>query len=122
MATTSRTSANARRTKLEIRAPATGELLGTLPVHSAEDVNAAVQRGRRAFEVWAALSFAERRTHQLDLRREMVRRMDAFVDTIHAENGKPRADAATELMLAVTHLTHAANRAEGVLKPRRVSS
>lgn len=122
MATTSRTSANARRTKLEVRAPATGELLGTLPVHSAEDVNAAVQRARRAFEVWGALSFAERRTHLLDLRREMVRRMDAFVDTIHAENGKPRADAANELMLAAGHLTHAANRAEQVLKPRRVSS
>src|SRR4051812_34853350 len=111
MAVTSRASASAKPTKLEVRSPATGEVLGTLPVHSAEDVSAAVQRARKAAEVWGALAFRERRAHLLDFRRELVRRKDALIDVIHSENGKPRADAATEVMLALTHLTHAANRA-----------
>jgi acyl-CoA reductase-like NAD-dependent aldehyde dehydrogenase len=120
--TAAKTSASTKATKLEVRNPASGELLGTLPVHGAEDVAAAVQRGRRAFEVWGSLGFRERRAHLLDFRREIVRRMDALIETIHAENGKPRNDAASEVLLAVTHLTHAANRAERVLRPRSVSS
>jgi aldehyde dehydrogenase (NAD+) len=97
-------------------------VLGTLPVHTAEDVAGAVQRGRRAFDVWGSLSFRERRAYLLDFRREIVRRMGAMIEVIHSENGKPRNDAATEVMLAVTHLTHAANRAERLLRPRSVSA
>jgi acyl-CoA reductase-like NAD-dependent aldehyde dehydrogenase len=122
MSVTSRASAASKATKVEVRSPATGELLGTLPVHSPEDVQAAVQRARRAFGVWGSLSFKERRAHLLDLRREMVRRLDAVIDSIHGENGKPRADAASEVLSAVTHLTHAANRAERLLRPRSTSS
>ena len=73
--TVARSSASAKATKLEVRNPATGEVLGTLPVHTAEDVAGAVQRARRAFDVWGSLSFRERRAHLLDFRREIVRRM-----------------------------------------------
>ncbi|HEY6877287.1 MAG TPA: aldehyde dehydrogenase family protein [Polyangiales bacterium] len=108
--------------KLEVRSPLTGELLASLPVHGAEDVAAAVARGRRAFDVWSALSFKERRAHLLDYRRELVRRMDEIIDITHRENGKTRTDAAQELMLVLNHLTHAANRAESLLRPRRVGA
>jgi acyl-CoA reductase-like NAD-dependent aldehyde dehydrogenase len=116
------TSSAGQSGKLEVRSPGTGEVIGTLPVHSAEDVQAAVQRARVAFEVWGSLSHAERRAHLLDFRRELVRRMDDIVDMVHRENGKPRADAASELFLVVSHLTHAANRAESLFKTRVVSS
>ncbi len=119
--TVAKSTASAKATKLEVRNPATGELLGSLPVHNAEDVAGAVQRARRAFDVWGSLSFRERRAHLLDFRREIVRRMGNVIDTIHNENGKPRNDAASEVLLAVTHLTHAANRAERLLKTRSVS-
>ncbi|HEY6878396.1 MAG TPA: aldehyde dehydrogenase family protein [Polyangiales bacterium] len=115
--------ASARKSdKLEVRSPLTGDLLATLPVHGPEDVAAAVARGRRAFEVWSALSFKERRAHLLDYRRELVRRMDEIIDITHRENGKTRTDAAQELMLVLNHLTHAANRAESLLRPRRVGA
>lgn len=120
--TVARSSASAKATKLEVRNPATGEVLGTLPVHTADDVAGAVQRARRAFDVWGSLSFRERRAHLLDFRREIVRRMGSLIECIHSENGKPRNDAASEVLLAVTHLTHAANRAERLLKPRSVSA
>ena len=106
---------NSKHTKLEVRSPLDGELLATLPVHGADDVQAAVARARRAADVWGALSFKERRAHLLDYRRELVRRMDEIVDTVHRENGKTRADAAQELLLVLNHLTHAANRRDQVL-------
>lgn len=122
MTTVSRSTASTKNTKLEVRNPTTSDLLATLPVHTAEDVDGAVERARRAAGVWGSLSFAERRAHLLDLRREIVRRMDGLIDIIHSENGKPRYDAANEVLLAVTHLTHAANRAERLLKSRSVSA
>jgi acyl-CoA reductase-like NAD-dependent aldehyde dehydrogenase len=122
MAMTSSAGSAQKSSKLDVLSPGTGELIGTLPVHTADDVAAAVQRSRRAFEVWGNLSHAERRTHLLDFRRELVRRMDDIVDMVHRENGKPRADAAAELFLVVSHLTHAANRAESLFKSRTVSS
>lgn len=122
MSSASVTSSEARTNQFAIKSPATGELLGTLPVHSAEDVNAAVARARRAALVWSALSHAERRSHLLDYRREIVRRMDEIIEMVHRENGKPRADSAAELLLVVNHLTHAANRASSLFAPRTVSS
>ncbi|MDB4977658.1 MAG: Aldehyde Dehydrogenase [Myxococcaceae bacterium] len=122
MTITSHTSGSSQGAKLEVRSPLNGELLATLPIHTADDVNAAVVRARRAFEVWSALSFKERRAHLLDYRRELVRRMDEIIDTVHRENGKTTADAAQELLLVLNHLTHAANRAQDLLKSRSVGS
>lgn len=120
MSATSEVGAD-RPTQLEVHSPGSGELLATLPVHTEQDVQAAVARARRAFEAWGGLSHGRRRHHLLNFRRELVRRMDEIVDTIHRENGKPRADAGSELMLAVAHITHAANRAGEVFKTKYVS-
>ncbi|MET0341359.1 MAG: aldehyde dehydrogenase family protein [Polyangiales bacterium] len=122
MTITGQAVGSSKHTKLEVRSPLDGELIATLPVHSAEDVQAAVARARRAAEVWGALSFKERRAHLLDYRRELVRRMDEIVDTVHRENGKTLGDATQELLLVLNHLTHAANRAAQLLKPRTVSA
>jgi len=122
MSTVSVVNGEARTHTFEVRSPATGEVLATLPVHGPDDVHAAVARARRAAQVWSALSYAERRSHLLDYRRELVRRMDEMIDTVHRENGKPRADAASELMLVVNHLTHAANRAETLFASRSVGA
>lgn len=122
MTISSQTSGSSKSTKLEVRSPLSGELLATLSVHGPEEVAAAVARARRAADVWGALRFRERRAHLLDFRRELVRRMDEIVHLVHRENGKTEADAAQELLLVLTHLTHAANRAEQLLRPRRVTS
>lgn len=122
MTITSQTSGSSKGAKLEVRSPLNGELLATLPIHTQDDVNAAVVRARRAAAVWGALSFKERRAHLLDYRRELVRRMDEIIDIVHRENGKTTADAAQELLLVLNHLTHGANRAEALLKTRSVSS
>ena len=106
---------------LESRNPATGEVLGTVPVLGPADVAAAVERARTAAAAWGALSHAERRDHLVAWRREIVRRADDLADLVHRENGKPRLDALQEVMSGCNLLTFAATRAGRVLRTRRVS-
>jgi acyl-CoA reductase-like NAD-dependent aldehyde dehydrogenase len=122
MSLSSSSGHDARPSRFEVRSPGTSQILGSLPVHSADEVNAIVARSRRAFDVWGALSHKERREHLLAYRRELVRRVDDFVEVIHQENGKPRSDAAAEVMLVVGHLSHAAHRAETLMKSRAPTS
>jgi acyl-CoA reductase-like NAD-dependent aldehyde dehydrogenase len=106
---------------LETRNPATGEPIGVVPVAGPDQVDAAVARGERAAETWGALSFAERREQLVAWRRELARRAEEVADLIHRENGKPRLDAIAEVFIALSHLAHAADRAEKALRPRSVS-
>ncbi len=110
------------RAVIESRNPATGEVLGTVPVHSEEDVRARVERARQAAAQWSALGFAERRAALDAFRRALAARADELADLIHRENGKPRLDGLMEVLLALTHLAHASARAEKVLAPQRVSA
>jgi acyl-CoA reductase-like NAD-dependent aldehyde dehydrogenase len=100
--------------------PATGEVVGTFPRHTEDDVRAAVATAREAASWWAALGFDERRRHLLRWCGEIARGQEELVALMHAENGKPRDDAFLELLLALEHLHWAARNAKRVLRPRRV--
>ena len=101
--------------RLESRNPATGEVLGSVPVFGDKDVSEAVDRARAASRLWGQLSFSRRRDELIGFRRELAKRADELADLIHRENGKPRTEAISEVLLTVTHLDHAAKRAEAVL-------
>lgn len=105
---------------IESMNPTTGEVLGRVPVCSAEEVEAAVRRGRDAGLQWSALSFAERRHELLRWQRALAGQAHELAELVHKENGKPRLDALLEIMVALDHLAFAAHRAEKVLAPRRV--
>ena len=106
---------------IESNNPATGEVIGTVPIMSEDQVHAAVRRARTASESWASLGFSRRKEELIEWRRALARRTDDFVDLIHAENGKPRIDSVQELMNALGHLSHAASRAEKALAEKKVS-
>src|SRR3954470_19999632 len=55
------TPGEGERETIEIERPATGQLLGTVPRCTADDVELAVQRARAAQAQWRETSFAERR-------------------------------------------------------------
>ncbi len=101
--------------------PATGALVAELPVHSPEDVGAAVARARVAAEAWGDLGFAGRRTRLAAYRGHLARRMHELADLVHRENGKPHADAVLEVALAVDHLAWAGAHARKTLGPRNVN-
>ncbi len=99
--------------------PATGEVIGTYPVHDAEAVDAAVARARAAAGFWSPLPFAERGRRLITWAAVLTRRMGQLAELVHAETGKPHSDAQLEIVMAVEHITWAARHAAKVLGPRR---
>lgn len=102
--------------------PATGALIDSVPIHSAAEVDAAVARARVAAQTWSTRSFAARAEELTAFRKAVAADADRLADLLHRENGKPEAEALTEVMMALGHLQHAAARAAQALAPRRVSS
>jgi acyl-CoA reductase-like NAD-dependent aldehyde dehydrogenase len=100
--------------------PATGEVVGTYPVHDAEAVDAAVARARAAAGFWSPLPFAERARRLTTWAGVLTRRIGQLAELVHAETGKPHSDAQLEIVLAVEHIAWAAKHAARVLGPRRV--
>lgn len=101
--------------------PATGDVVGTHPIHTREDVEAAVARARSASEWWQDLGFAGRKEYLLQWRSVLTRRLHQLSDQVHREGGKPHGDAALEAGLAIDHIAWAAKHAEKVLGRQRVS-
>ena len=101
--------------------PATGEVVGTHPVHGPEEVASVVRRAREAAQWWSALGYDGRRDLLGRWRALLARRMSDLAELVHEENGKPRGDAELEIALAVDHLAWAAGHARKVLGPHRVS-
>jgi acyl-CoA reductase-like NAD-dependent aldehyde dehydrogenase len=115
-------TATQRTDRLSSYNPATGDLVGTVAIFSAEEVDAAVARARTAAQSWAALSFAARTEELTAFRRALARHVDDLADLLHRENGKPELEAYTEVMMALGHVSHATARAEGAMAPRKVSA
>jgi len=120
MATVATSSSGSER--LSSHNPATGEILGTVPVHGPADVDAAVARARIAAESWSQRSFAARAEELTAFRRALAGRADELTELLHRENGKPELEALVEVMMALGHVQHAAARAEAAMAPRRVSA
>lgn len=107
---------------LSSRNPATGEIIGTVPIDSLKAVREKVARARAASVQWGKLSYAQRREELSRWRREIASRLDEFADLVHRENGKPHLDALQEIMMALSHLDHAAKRAPAALATHKVPS
>ena len=102
--------------------PATGDVVGSHPVHTAADVAAAVDRAREAAAWWAELGFDGRAERLTRWKGVIVRRAQQLAEVVHAETGKPHADAMLEIVLAVDHTAWAAKHARKVLGPQRRSA
>ena len=102
--------------------PANGDLVGTHPVTSKAEVDAAVAQAREAAGWWGALSFDERAEHLLTWRSVITRRIAQLANLSHRETGKPHGDAQLEIILAIDHIAWAAKNAKKVLGPSKVRS
>lgn len=98
--------------------PATGDVIGTHPIHTREDVDAAVARARDASAWWQAIGFDGRKEYLLKWRSALTRRINQVSDQVHREGGKPHADALLEAGLAIDHIAWAAKHAKKVLGRR----
>ncbi|MGW4465271.1 aldehyde dehydrogenase family protein [Micromonospora sp. NPDC004704] len=102
--------------------PATGAEVGRFPVAGADDLIQRVSLAREAATWWAGLGFAGRRVRLLRWRALLARRIDELAALVHAEGGKPVADAIVEIASAIEHVDWAARNAKRVLGRRRVRS
>ena len=102
--------------------PATNEVVGTVPIFSGAEVDAAVARARIAAESWSQRSFRARSEELAAFRCALAGAADEIAALLHRENGKPELEALVEVMMALGHLQHAAARAEKAMEPRRVSA
>ncbi|MGV9293632.1 MULTISPECIES: aldehyde dehydrogenase family protein [Amycolatopsis] len=102
--------------------PATDEVVGTYPVHTAEQVSAAVERARAAARWWDGLGFAGRAERLQRWKGVLTRRLPQLCQVVRDETGKPVADAQLESVLAIEHIAWAAKNARKVLGKHRRSS
>lgn len=101
--------------------PATGEVVARFPIHSKDEVDAAVARARVAFGWWQGLGYHGRKQRLQAWKGIMARRGMQLADLVHQENGKPVGDAFLEIMLTINHLDWSSKKAQKVLGPHRVS-
>jgi acyl-CoA reductase-like NAD-dependent aldehyde dehydrogenase len=105
-------------TTLRSYAPATGELIGEVPIASKDDVAAVVARGRRAQQAWAVLPVQERCDRLLRYRDAITERQSEVVDLLSLECGKPKHEALVhEVMTTLDLITYYANDAARILAP-----
>lgn len=104
----------------DVRSPADGSVLATLPVMGVEAVREAVARGRTAQEGWAERGAPSRAGVMRELARVMARRGDEIADTIRAETGKPRVEALAEVVVSADLVRYYARVAPRHLRTRRV--
>src|SRR6266487_3228442 len=102
--------------------PATDEPVGTFPVFGEDEVNETVARAREAAAWWSALGWKDRQTKLLAWKSYLTRYIMRLAEVVHAETGKPAADAQLEIMLAIVHIDWAAKHARKVLSPQKVRS
>jgi aldehyde dehydrogenase (NAD+) len=102
--------------------PATGEVIGSVPIMSADEVDAAVARARVAAQTWSTRSFAARAEELVAFRKAIAESVDTLAEILHRENGKPILEAYVEVLNALSHLQHATARAEKAMATRKVSS
>ncbi len=109
--------ADGRETKT-VTSPLTGEVIGEVPLGTAEDVTAAVHECRRVQQRWAATPAKERAAVLLRYYDLVLDHQEELLDLIQAENGKARQWAFEEIMDQAVTARYYARMAPRALKPR----
>lgn len=81
------------QTHIDVRNPATGEVIGKVADMAASQVHDLVERSRAAQPAWEALGFARRAKLLRALRVWFINDRRRILDLVVAENGKTREDA-----------------------------
>lgn len=88
--------------------PASGEVLGVVPHSSGDDVDAAVQAARKAFEAWRQIPVPRRARMLFRYQQLLVDHQDELAHLITQENGKTLDDARGEVQRGIENVEFAA--------------
>jgi succinate-semialdehyde dehydrogenase/glutarate-semialdehyde dehydrogenase len=101
--------------------PASGAEVGRVPQASSDEVSAAVEQARAAFQAWKTTSFKQRAAYIMKAREVILSEMDGIAHLISDESGKPVAEALSMEIVPVLDLMHYfARNTEKILKPARI--
>lgn len=100
---------------IEPVAPYDGEPIAEIKVSTTDDVTKAVARARRAQDIWATRSDAQRADVVLRFHDLLVERQDEVIDLIQLEVGKARFSAWQEILQVGTIARHYARKASSYL-------
>ncbi len=109
------------RQTIEVHSPATLEKIGEVPIDSAADVRAAVQRARESCRAWSALDFNQRAKVLRAAGDNFIAHRDELIELICKENGKPRLEAIIEITYVCDVIAFYGKQARRFLKPHRVT-
>ncbi len=104
---------------VDVRNPATGELVGTVAVQSAETVAAVVGELRTHQPAWEAIGPDARAVWLRTLRNWLLDNESRLIDTLVAETGKPRVEARFEVMVTCDAINYYADRARKFLAEKK---
>jgi succinate-semialdehyde dehydrogenase/glutarate-semialdehyde dehydrogenase len=102
--------------------PATEEELGRFEEHSAEQVDAALDRAREAFRSWRDLSFTARAGYMTAAASQLRANKDRYARLATLEMGKPIIEAEAEIEKCAWNCDFFAEHAESMLAEERVAS
>ena len=106
---------------ITVRNPATQETVGTVPVFSAAEISAAVERARAAQERWAVTPVAARLKVIRRFQSLLCEQKEAVAAVITREAGKPLAEAlSTEVLVVLDAAEYLLKNAAEFLLPERV--
>jgi malonate-semialdehyde dehydrogenase (acetylating) / methylmalonate-semialdehyde dehydrogenase len=86
---------------LDVTNPATGEVLATVPLSGAADVEAAVAAANAALPDWRSRSVGERTDFIFAIRERFRQRIDELAESVTREGGKVLSDARAEVSRAI---------------------
>jgi succinate-semialdehyde dehydrogenase/glutarate-semialdehyde dehydrogenase len=112
-----RVAAAPGRATNRVVSPHTGEVLGEVPLGTAEDVAAAMVECRRVQKRWAETPVKERAAVLLRYHDLVLDHQDELLDLIQAENGKARVWAFEEIMDQAVTARYYARLAPRALRP-----
>src|SRR5438105_4995719 len=114
-------SDTAAQASVQVRDPAHGALLGSVPAAQPQHIAEVVRAVAKVQPLWALLRVADRARYMRRMAQAVIDDFDELARSISAEQGRPAAEvAALELLPAIDALLWIAAEGAQVLGPRRV--
>jgi acyl-CoA reductase-like NAD-dependent aldehyde dehydrogenase len=115
-------SATAGPATVESIDPANGEVVDTFEVFSDEQIDAALDLARGAFEDWRRTPWARRAELMNGVARELRAAADEIAHTVTREMGKPITEALAEVEKCAWAAEHYAEHGDGFLAPEPIDT
>ncbi len=89
------------QSQLDVFSPLDGQIISSLPLSSAEEVNDAVVAASQVFPEWSSQTLKERVQIFFKYRTLLEKHADELTELVHVENGKTKDEARAEVLKSI---------------------